>query len=454
MKVLFENPDKINGLMTLTVEKTDYQEQVEKQLKEYRKKANIPGFRPGQVPMGLIKRQYAMPLKMDAINKVVGEQIYQYVRENKIQMLGEPLPSEKQVPQDLEGDGPFTFIFDIAVAPEIQFSLSGRDKVTYYKIAVDDELINRQADMYASRGGSYEKADAYDPEQRDMLKGTLRELDEKGHPKKGGIELTDAVLMPEYMKVDDQKKLFDGAKLGDTVVFSPRKAYPESDVEVSALLKIQKDEVKDHEGDFAYEITEISRFKKHDLNQELFDQLYGEGKVKTEEEFRQKIADELNAQFVLDSDYKFLQDIRKRCEKKIGKLEYPDAILKRVMEQNNKDKDADFVEKNYEGSIKELTWHLVKEKLVADLEVKVEDQDVIDAAKESTRMQFAQYGMTNIPDEYIENYAKEMLKKQENIQPLVDRAVDKKLTEALKTKVKLEEETVSLDDFNKLMSEK
>ncbi len=454
MNISFEAPDKINGLMTITLEKDDYQGEVEKTLKDYRKRANVPGFRPGMTPMGLIKRQYGAAVKVDVVNKMLGEKLYEYVRENKIQMLGEPLPSDKQEALDFEGDAPLTFKFDIAVAPAFEAKLSGKDKIDYYNITVDDKLIDQQVEMYQQRAGQYEKAEQFDPEQRDMLKGDLRELDADGNVKEGGVTVADAVLMPQYMKVDDQKKLFDGAKLGDIITWNPRKAYPESDVEVSSLLKIQKEEVKDHEGDFTYQITEISRFVKAEVNQQLFDQTFGEGTIKDEKEFRQKIADQISQQFKADSDYKFLLDVRQHMEKKVGKLEFPEALLKRVMMNNNKDKGADFVEKNFEASIKELGWHLIKEQLVAAQEIKVEDADLKSVAKEAARAQFAQYGMSNVPDEYLENYATEMLKKRENVDGLVDRAVDVKLTEALKGVVKLNEKDITLEDFQKMLQEK
>ena len=449
MNITFEAPDKINGLMTITLESADYQPEVEKTLKDYRKRANIPGFRPGQAPMGMIKRQFGTSVKVDVVNKMLGEKLYDYVRENKIQMLGEPLPSEQQEALDFESDKPLTFKFDIAVAPEFEAKLSGKDKIDFYNITIDDKMINQQVEMYQSRAGQYEKVEQFDAEQRDMLKGDLREVN-------GSIEVADAVLMPQYMKVEDQKKLFDGCKLGDVITWNPRKAYPESDIEVSSLLKIQKEEVKDHEGDFTYQITEISRFVKAEVNQELFDQTFGEGAVKSEKEFRQKIADQISQQFKADSDYKFLQDVRAHMEKKVGKLAFPEAILKRVMIQNNKDrKDAqEYVEKNFELSIKELGWHLIKEQLVAAQGIKVEEDDLKQVAKEAARAQFAQYGMSNVPDEYLENYAQEMLKKRENVDGLVDRAVDVKLTAALKGVVKLDEKDIAFEDFQKLLQEK
>lgn len=450
MKISFENPDKVNGLLTITVEEADYQASVEKTLKDYRKKANYPGFRPGMVPMGLIKKQYGASAKMDAINKLIGEQIYKYMQDNKIQMLGEPLPSEKQEAQDLEKPAPYTFAFDIAVAPEFKIELNGHNKIDHYTIIVDDALIDRQVEMFTSRNGTYEKAESY--EDNDMLKGDLRELDEKGNTKEDGITVEAASILPNYIKDEAQKVLFNGAKLGDIITLNVSKAF-ESEAEIASLLKVERDRVKDIKSDFSYQITDIQRYKKHPVDQELFDSLFGKDTVKSEKEFREKIAEGLKEQLAVDADYKFILDVRAYCEKKVGKLEFPDALLKRIMLNNNKDKGEEFVEKNYEQSIKELTWHLIKEQLVADNQIKVNDEDVLNAAKETARVQFAQYGMNNVPDEYVENYAKEILKKRENVDGLVDRAVDIKLTDALKKVVKLNEKEISLDDFNKMMSE-
>ena len=452
MNITFENPDKINGQLTITVEKEDYQEKVEKALKNYRKRAQVPGFRPGMVPMGMIKKQYGTAVKVEEINRLLGDKLMEYIRENKIQMLGEPLPSEKQEPQDLEQDGPFTFMFDIAVAPEFKAELSGRDKVDYYTITVDDKLIDQQVQMYASQGGEFVKAEVFSG--NDTLTGDLRQLDKKGNTLEGGITTESGMIMPAYIKDEAQKKLFDGCKPGDIITFNPKKAYPDNDAEVAALLKIDKEQVKDLDSDFSYQVTEIRHFQPAEINQQLFDRVFGEGTVTDEKAFRQKIADMLPAQLVQNSDYKFLLDIRAHMEKKVGKLEFPEALLKRVMLQNNQDKGADYVEKNFEGSIKELKWHLIKEQLVAANQIKIDEKDVKDAAKEAARAQFAQYGMNNVPEEYLENYAADMLKKKEYVDNLVDRSIDRKLTEALKKVVKLNEKSITLDEFNKLFEEK
>lgn len=448
MNITFENPEKVSGLMTITVEEADYQEKVRKTLNEYRRKANIPGFRPGQTPLSLIKRQAGAQVKVDVINQLVGEKLYEYIKENKINMLGEPMPHLGQEPVDLDAPAPYTLQFDIAVAPELDLKLDKRNKIVYYNIKADDKMIDQQIDAFASRGGSYEKVDAY--EDNDMLKGDLRELNADGSTKEDGITVADAVMMPAYIKVEEQKAVFNGAKAGDIITFNPKKAYPESTVELSSLLKISKEEAENVTADFSYQITEITRYKKHDINQELFDQVFGEGTVTDEAAFRAKVAEDLQKQLDTNADYRFLSDVRKYVENKLGDVKYADDIMKRIMLANNKDKDQEFVDKNYEASIKELTWHLAKNILLEQCAVKIDDADVKAVAKEMTRMQFAQYGMTNIPEEYLDNYAEEMLKKPEQADQFVSQAADRKLMAALKDVVTLDNKEISFEEFSKL----
>lgn len=449
MKISFENADKVNGQLTIVVEEADYNEKVEKTLKDYRKKANIPGFRPGQAPLSLIKKQVGEQVKMDELNKLVGETIYSYLKDNNIQFLGEPLPSAKQEAQDLAKPAPYTFVFDIAVAPEIDLELTDKDKLDYYEITVDDKLVDEQVDMFASRAGKYEQVEKY--QAKDMLKGDMKELNADGSEKEGGIVKEGAVLMPEYIKVDDQKKLFKGLKRGQVVVFNPKKAFPESAIEVSSMLGIGKEEAANVDSDFAFHVLEITRYVKAPVNQELFDAIYGEGAVKDEADFRSKIAEGIANQLVSNSEYKLLQDLRAYCEKKVGKLVFPEEMLKRVM--RTKVKDAKEVDEKFDASLEELKWHLIKERLVKANDVKVNDDDVLDAARLQARIQFAQYGMSNLPDETVDNYAREMLKNRETLDGFVDRAVENKLVEALKKVVKLKKKKISLDDFNKMMEE-
>jgi trigger factor len=260
------------------------------------------------------------------------------------------------------------------------------------------------------------------------------------------------MIMPSYIKGESEKKKFEGAKPGDIITFNPKKAYPENDAEVAALLKTDKEQVKDLESDFSFQITEIRHFQPAAIDEKLFEKVFGED-VKTEADFRKRISDMVKPQLQVNSDFKFMMDVRKYMEKKVGELTFPEALLKRVMLNNNKDKGADFVEKNFKPSIDELKWHLIKEQLVVANNVKVEDNDLKEMAKAAIRQQFAQYGMNNIPDDVVENYANEQLKKRENIDQYVDRAIDAKLTEVLKGVVKLNTKEVSFEEFNKMMQE-
>ena len=449
MNVSFQNIDKVSGLLTVKLEKADYQEKVDKSLKTFRQKAQIPGFRKGMVPMSLVKKMYGKSVIAEEVNKLLSEKVYDYIKSNNVNMLGEPLPNEeKQQVIDFDTMEEFEFVFDIALAPEFKAEVSNTDKVDYYTIEVTDEMVENQVKAYTQRNGKYDQVSAY--EDNDMLKGLIAELDENGNTKEGGIQVEGAVLMPSYMKNDEQKAIFANAKVNDVLVFNPNAAYDGHDAEIASLLKIEKEAAAEMKSNFSFQVEEITRFVPGDLNQELFDQVFGKDAVKTEEEFRAKVKEGIAAQFVADSDYKFLIDARKMLMEKVGKLEFPDALLKRIMLLNNKEKGEEFVAENYEKSVEELTWHLIKEQVVKDNEIKVEQEDVINMAKDATKAQFAQYGMMTVPEDILENYAQEMLKKKENVDGLVGRVVEAKLATALKAKVTLNNKTVSMEEFNKM----
>ena len=449
MNVSLQNIDKVSGLLTVKLEKADYQDKVEKTLKSYRQKAQIPGFRKGMVPMSLMRKMYGKSVTAEEVNKILSETVYKYIEENKVNILGEPLPDEdKQQPIDFDTMDEFEFFFDIALAPEFEVSVSSEDKVDYYDIEVTDEMVNNQVKAYTQRNGKYEKVDAY--QENDMLKGLLAELDAEGNTKEGGIQVEGAVMMPMYMKNDEQKAIFANAKVNDVLVFNPFKAWDGNAAELASLLKIDKDAAAEIKADFSFQVEEITRFVEGELNQEIFDQVFGKDVVKSEDDFRVRVKEVIAKQFASDSDYKFLIDARKLLTDKVGKLEYPDALMKRIMRLNNPDKDEKFFEENYEKSLQELTWHLIKEKLVKANDIKVEQQDIADMAKEATRAQFAQYGMLNVPEELLNNYAKEMLKKKETVEGLVNRVIERKLAAALKPQVTLEHKNISAADFNKM----
>lgn len=447
MNISLTKADALNATLTAVVEPADYEEKVAKAIKDFSKQVKMPGFRQGHVPAGLIKKQYGPSILGEEVNKLLQENLYNYIRENKVQMLGDPLPTEANNHIELVDGGTFTFTFDLALAPEFKVELSKKDKVDYYEVEVSDEMVNNQVQMYRQRGGNYEKVDSY--EENDMVKGVIVELDKKGAAVEGGVNAEGVVMLPKYFKNDDQKKLFAAAKTGETVKFNPFKAYDGSEAELASLLKVEKEKASEYKGDFNFEIKEITRYVPGPLNQELFDQVFPKGTVKSAEEFTAKIKEQIADQFKKDADYKFLLDMRKYVTEKVGKLEFPDEKLKRIM-LANANNDAKKVEENYDKSIEELAWHLMKEQLVEMTGVKVEDQDVLEMGREVTRMQFAQYGMLNIPEEYIENSVKEMLKKRETVDNLIDRAIELKLGVALKEMVTLNKKSVKAEEFNKM----
>ena len=446
MNVKFENVSKAQGLLTISMEKADYQENVDKALKDARKKVQMPGFRPGMVPMSLVQKMYGKSIKADEINKILQDKVYNYIKDNKVDMLGEPLPNEEKEAGMSLDDENLTFYFDIALAPKFEAQIGKDDTVTYYDIKVTEEMVNNQVKVYAQQNGKYEQVDSY--QENDVIKGQLVELNTDGTAKEGGITVEGATLMPQYIKNAAQKKLFAKAKKGDAIVFNPAKAYEGNAIEISSLLNRKKEEVEGIDADFSLTVQDITRFVEGELNQELFDRVFGKDAVKDEAGFRAKVEESLAQSFVPDSDYKFLLDVRAYLLEKVGKLEYAEDLLKRIMKANKPDAEQD--EATFQRSLEELTWHLIQEKLVEKYGIKVEEADVQAMAREATRAQFAQYGMMNIPDELLDNYSKEMLKKRETVDGLVNRAIESKLTAALKKEVKLKSKKVTVEEFNKL----
>ena len=446
MNISLQNVDKVSAVLTAQIEKADYQEKVEKARKTLRQRVNMPGFRKGMVPMGLIKKQYGTSVLLEEVDKLLQEKVGEYIRENKVNMLGTPLPKENNI--NFETDENFEFSFDIALAPEFNVELSAADNLDYYDINVTDEMVDQQVKMYTQRTAKYEKVEDY--QDNDMLKGLLAELDENGNTKEGGLQVEGAVMMPSYMKNDDQKAIFNGAKVNTVLVFNPSVAFDNNEAELASLLKVKKEDVAAHTGNFSFQIEEITRMIPGELTQELFDQVLGEGKASNEEEFRAQIKEAIAKQFEGDSDYKLMIDVRTYLANKVGKLEFADGLMKRIMLENNKEKGEEFVNENYDKSLEELTCHLIKEKLVEANGIKVEQGDITDMAKETTRAPFDQYGMINVPDELLENYSKEMLKKRESVEALVNRVIESKLGDALKAQVTLNHKAVSAEEFNQM----
>ena len=445
MEITLKNQDATSARLVVNIQEADYSALVEKQLKNFRQKANVPGFRPGMVPMGLIKKQYGVAVKAEEINKLLQTKIFEYIKENKVDMLGEPLPiEEQQAGINMAADKDFTFEFEVALAPKFEAVLDKSDALPYYRIEPTKEMIDGQANAFAQRCGEYKQVESY--ENGDMLKGTLTESVEEG------IVVREAVMMPSYMKNDDQKALFANAKVNDVVTFNPSVAFDNNEAELASLLKVEKSEVAAHAGEFTFTISEITRFVASEINQNVFDAAFGKDAVKTEEEFRAKIAEQFAGRFEVESDYKLLMDIRTYLMEKVGKLEYNESILRRIMDMSKAEGET-VSEEEFQKSLTELTWHLIKEQLAKKFEIKIDDNDVLGVAKDATRDQFAQYGMANVPEDLLENYAKEMLKQDKTREALINRAVDVKLIQSIKNVITLNEETVSVEDFNKKVSE-
>ena len=446
MEFTLKNQDATSAILSVNIQEADYSALVEKQLKNIRQKANFPGFRPGMVPMGLVKKQYGVAVKAEEINKLLQTKIFEYIRENKIDMLGEPLPiEEQQASINMVDDKEFTFEFEIALAPKFDAVLDSSDNLAYYKIQPSEEMIEGQVKAYAQRCGEYKQVEVC--EEGDMLKGTLTESVEEG------IVVREAVMMPLYMKNADQKALFAGAKVNDVVTFNPSVAFDNNEAELSSLLKVEKSEVAAHNGEFTFAVAEITRFVASEINQDVFDAAFGKDAVKSEEEFRAKIAEQFESRFEVESDYKLLMDVRSYLMEKVGKLEFNESILRRIMDMSKPEGAEAVSEEEFQKSLTELKWHLIKEQLAKKFEVKIDDKDVLEVAKGATRDQFAQYGMGNVPEDLLENYAKEMLKQDKTREALINRAVDVKLIQSIKGVVTLNEEKVSVEDFNKKVSE-
>ena len=446
MNITFEKTGNVTGVLTLNIEKADYEANVKKGLQNAQKKVQMPGFRPGHVPAGMVKKMYGTQIKAEEVQKLISEKLYAYIQENNLDVLGEPIAHDDQV--DIEKDDNFVLHFDLGLSPEMNIELSSNDTVDYYDINVTAEMVDAQVKRMAQQAGHPENVQSY--EERDILRGILAQLDENGQPVEGGIVIESASLMPTYFKNDEQKALFNGAKVNDILVINPSKAYEGNDAEVASLLKVKKEEVAQYTGNFSFQVNEISRFVPAEINQEFFNAVFGEGEVEGEEAFRAKVQEGIQAQHVLDSDYKFLLDLRAYCEAKVGEVEFPTEVLKKVMLNNNKEKGEAYVEEHFAASINELKWPLIKEKLVKANDIKLEQADVKAAAVEAARMQFAQYGMNNVPVEYLENYAEEMLKNKQQAQQLIERSIETKLVAALKNVLNLNHKAVSAEEFAKL----
>lgn len=448
MNVSHNSIDKLNAVISIEIEKADYAERVKKSLRAYGERANIPGFRRGHVPYGMLVKMFGKSVKAEEINRLVSESLYNYISDNKLNILGEPMTAEDQT-IDLDSEENFTFKFDIALAPEINVTVDKNIKVPFYNIAVSDDMVAKQDEMFRQRQGKQVTVETV-TEERDLVKGSMIEL-ENGAAKEGGIVVESTILSPAY--INEEKEKFNGVKVGDKVVFNPAAACKDSVGELASMLNIDREVAADVKSDFEMTVTEITHLQPAEHDQEFFDGIFGKDNIKSEEEYTAKVREMIAVQLASESDYRFGIDARKAIEAAVGEIELPAEFLKRWLVATNEKYTDENIAEEYGKMEADLKWHLIKEHIAKAFDVKVADEDLKALAMSVTRQQFAQYGMSNVPDELLENYSQEMLKSKESRAQLIDRATEAKIQNAIKNAVTLEEKEVSTEDFGKLFQE-
>lgn len=448
MNVSLTNVDSVNGILEVKIAKEDYQGKVDAAIKEYRKKAQIPGFRQGNAPLAMVKKMVGKSILVDEINKMASEAVYNYITENNVSVLGEPLPNqEKQKEINFDTDEEFDFFFDLAWSPEINLPLTNEDHLTYYKIEVEQKFVDEQIESIRNNYGAYKTLDE-DAKITDMIKGRIVEV-ENGQAKVDGIEVKAAVLMPSYMKDEEEQNKFVGCKVGDVVTFNPGKAYDGNVSELASLLQISKEEVETLPAEFNFEVASISRYEKAELNQELFDKAFGKGNVTNEAEFMDKVKAMIQKELDVNSDYKFVLDASEFLMNKVGQLEFPTAFLKRWLLVANEKSTPEQLELEYPKIEEDLKFHLIKGKIAKDSAIQVASEDIQKAAIEAARAQFAQYGMNTLPDDMLANYAETLLKESKTANSIYEKALETKVIGKVKDLITIDEVAISLDEFKK-----
>ncbi len=446
MNVTINKIDAVNATITVSLEEKDYQDKVKKTLREINMTRPEPGFRPGKVPAGLIQKKYGKAVKYDVVNKEVTDALYNYIKDNEIQVLGNPMPATKEE-FDLEAVD-FTFTFNVGIAPEIDTHVNKDLTVPYYTIEVSDEMVERQNEMYRNRFGAQVPGETVEPNA--LVKGVITELNEEGNVKEGGILNENGIVSPQYFKNDDQRAAFMDKKLGDVVKFNPWVACGESVVELSSMLNIDKADAEEAKGEFNFEIKEIIVLRQAELNQEFFDNAVGKDKAHNEEEYKEALKAMIAQQLASDSNYRFSIDAKEAIEKAVGEIELPDAILKDYLMTQDEKFNAENIDEEYQKMRQDLVWQLVREAIAKQYQLKVEEQDILAVARMIAQSQFAQYGMTNLPDDVLDKYGRDIMNDPKSREHIVNQAVDMKLYHIIRENVTLEEKTVTVEQFNEL----
>ncbi len=449
MNITRENIDNVNAVINIAIEKADYEKQVADVLKDYRQKASIPGFRPGKAPKGLIQKRFGTAVLVEEVNKLLSHNLSKFLVDEKLPILGEPLPNEeKQAPINWETDENFTFTFDVALAPEVKVSLDKDNKLKYYKIAVSDEMVQQQEEMAANQLG--ENVPAEEANETSSVRGNFVQIDAEGNDVEGGIAPEGVILAVDRIKDEEVKKSFVGCKKDDIIIFDPVKAF-DNRHEVGHMLNIKHEEADELNSEFKFTVTEVLQFQKAELNEELFKKLYGEEtEVKTIEDFRARIKEEIARSLVSSSEYKFAIDTRDSLVEQAN-LELPEAFLKRWLKEVNKELTEEQIDQDFDGFMKDLQWQLIKDSIAKEAEVKVTPEEAEDFAKNIALAQYQQYGIYDVPEEQLESFAKMMLEKPEENERIYKKLHEDKVIAIVKEKVTIEEEEISQEEFTKMM---
>lgn len=447
MNITRENINDLNAVLKVNIVKPDYEDKVETVLKDYRKKATIKGFRPGMVPIGLIKKMYGRAVEIDEINKVVTDNIQKYLADEKLEILGDPLPkNDEQASIDFDTQQEFTFSFEIGLTPPVELKLSKKNKVNQYVIIIDDKMRNDYLENYTRRYGELRKADATG--DKDVLKGRIEAVDSEGNVLVGGPAVDDTSLGIDIIKDETIKSEFIGKITGESIIFDLKKAFP-NDTEIAGILHKKKEEVADLGTTYRFTIGEISRFYPAEPGQELYNRIYGEGIVNSEEEFMKKIEEEITANLKRESDYRLTIDLKDLAMEKTD-IQLPEEFLKKWLLRVNEKTTAEQIEKEFDSFRKDLKWQLIRNKVARDNEVKISEEELQTEAENITRYQFQQYGLFYATQEQITNYAKETLKREEDAKRIADKILEEKVILLMKEMVKLENKEVTVEEFNKL----
>lgn len=450
MNVSMSKSDAVSARLTVAVEESDYRPKVIEDLKKIGRTHQIPGFRKGHVALKDLERRFGKDVTSDVINREVFEAVMKFIEDNKLNVLGQPVPVEVKALDFSQKD--FTFEYDLALAPELDIKLDKDEKIPYYEIQVSDEMVAEQDEALRKRFGAQVPGEVFEKDA--LVKGAIFELDENGNVKEGegAIQVVNGIVAPMFFKDKDQASLFEGKKVDDKVVFNPWKTCNGDTTELSSMLQVDKNRVADLHSDFQLTISEIIVVRLAEHNQEFYDQVFGKDKATDEASYLALVKEMIGGSLKQNSEIIFRLDARKYFVEKYGNMELPAAILKKWLINRDEAITEANIEEEYYRMEPDLKWQLIKESIANLAQIKIEETDLIEFAKNIAKQQFAQYGMTNMDDETLTNYAKNILADKNYRPRLIEQIGDIKLFDAIKNGVTLDVKSVSLDEFKEIAS--